>query len=108
MVVLIAHSTHPGLTELQVAEGVDITQDSLRKIESGSPKVSFNSAPQVLCALSVLGRSLMPLPRSTVISAGSARPHREKARVITTLEVFSGTQDFPRLVGRAHIARARG
>lgn len=45
-----------GLTAQQVAERADITRDTLRKIESGNPNVSFNSVAQVLRALGVLDR----------------------------------------------------
>jgi transcriptional regulator with XRE-family HTH domain len=43
-----------GLTAQQVAERADITRDTLRKIESGNPTVSFNNVAQVLRALGVL------------------------------------------------------
>ncbi|WP_327106662.1 helix-turn-helix domain-containing protein [Nonomuraea glycinis] len=43
-----------GLTAQQVAERADITRDTLRKIESGNPNVSFNNVAQVLRALGVL------------------------------------------------------
>lgn len=43
-----------GLTAQQVAERADITRDTLRKIETGDPGVSFRSAAQVLRALGVL------------------------------------------------------
>ena len=45
-----------GLTAQQVAERADITRDTLRKIESGNPNVSFNSVAQVLRALGLLDR----------------------------------------------------
>ncbi|WP_327106664.1 helix-turn-helix domain-containing protein [Nonomuraea glycinis] len=41
-------------TAQQVAERADITRDTLRKIESGNPNVSFNNVAQVLRALGVL------------------------------------------------------
>ena len=37
-----------GLTAQQVSERAGITRDTLRKIESGNPNVSFNSVTQVL------------------------------------------------------------
>lgn len=43
-----------GLTAQQVAERAGITRDTLRKIETGNPNVSFNSVSQVLRALGVL------------------------------------------------------
>jgi transcriptional regulator with XRE-family HTH domain len=43
-----------GLTAQQVAERADITRDTLRRIESGNPNVSFNNVAQVLRALGVL------------------------------------------------------
>ncbi|WP_120002876.1 helix-turn-helix domain-containing protein [Nesterenkonia muleiensis] len=43
-----------GLTAQQVAERADITRDTLRKIESGNPNVSFSNVVQVLRALGVL------------------------------------------------------
>ena len=45
-----------GLTAQQVAERAGITRDTLRKIESGNPNVSFNSVAQVLRALGLLDR----------------------------------------------------
>ena len=45
-----------GLTAQQVAERADITRDTLRKIESGNPNVSFNSVAQVLRAPGLLDR----------------------------------------------------
>ncbi len=43
-----------GLTAQQVSERAGITRDTLRKIESGNPNVSFNSVAQVLRALGIL------------------------------------------------------
>ncbi|WOQ16008.1 helix-turn-helix domain-containing protein [Raineyella sp. W15-4] len=43
-----------GLTAQQVSERADITRDTLRKIESGNPSVSFSNVAQVLRALGVL------------------------------------------------------
>lgn len=43
-----------GLTAQQVAERAEITRDTLRKIETGDPGVSFRSVAQVLRALGVL------------------------------------------------------
>jgi transcriptional regulator with XRE-family HTH domain len=43
-----------GLTAQQVAERADITRDTLRKIETGNPNVSFRNVAQVLRALGVL------------------------------------------------------
>ena len=43
-----------GLTAQQVSERAGITRDTLRKIESGNPNVSFNSVTQVLRALGIL------------------------------------------------------
>lgn len=43
-----------GLTAQQVSERADITRDTLRKIETGDPGVSFRSVTQVLRALGVL------------------------------------------------------
>lgn len=72
---LVPHSNHPtpsfqrkphpetptnpklcdsGLTAQQVSERAGITRDTLRKIESGNPNVSFNSVTQVLRALGIL------------------------------------------------------
>ena len=45
-----------GLTAQQVSERAGITRDTLRKIESGNPNVSFNSVAQVLRALGLLDR----------------------------------------------------
>lgn len=47
-----------GLTAQQVAERADITRDTLRKIETGHPGVSFHSVAQVLRALGVLDRAV--------------------------------------------------
>ncbi|GAB3287267.1 helix-turn-helix domain-containing protein [Kineosporia babensis] len=47
-----------GLTAQQVAERADITRDTLRKIESGNPNVSFSNVAQVLRALGVLDQSV--------------------------------------------------
>lgn len=47
-----------GLTAQQVAERADISRDTLRKIESGSPTVSFGSVAQVLRALGVLDQAV--------------------------------------------------
>lgn len=43
-----------GLTAQQVAERAGITRDTLRKIETGDPGVSFRNVAQVLRALGVL------------------------------------------------------
>jgi transcriptional regulator with XRE-family HTH domain len=43
-----------GLTAQQVAERADITRDTLRKIETGDPSVSFRNVAQVLRALGIL------------------------------------------------------
>lgn len=43
-----------GLTAQQVAERAGITRDTLRKIETGDPTVSFGNVAQVLRALGVL------------------------------------------------------
>lgn len=43
-----------GLTAQQVSERAGITRDTLRKIESGNPNVSFSSVTQVLRALGIL------------------------------------------------------
>lgn len=40
------------------AERADITRDTLRKIESGSSNVSFNSVAQVLRALGILDQTI--------------------------------------------------
>ena len=53
-----------GLTAQQVSERAGITRDTLRKIESGNPNVSFNSVTQVLRALGILAAA------SRVISEG--------------------------------------
>ncbi|MBI9115615.1 helix-turn-helix domain-containing protein [Sanguibacter suaedae] len=47
-----------GLTAQQVAERADITRDTLRKIESGNPRVSFSNVAQVLRALGVLDQAI--------------------------------------------------
>ena len=47
-----------GLTAQQVAERADITRDTLRKIETGDPGVSFRSVAQVLRALGVLDQAV--------------------------------------------------
>lgn len=47
-----------GLTAQQVAERADITRDTLRKIESGNPNVSFTNVAQVLRALGVLDQAV--------------------------------------------------
>ena len=47
-----------GLTAQQVAERADITRDTLRKIETGSPTVGFGSVAQVLRALGVLDQTV--------------------------------------------------
>lgn len=47
-----------GLTAQQVAERADITRDTLRKIESGNPGVSFQNVAQVLRALGVLDQAV--------------------------------------------------
>ncbi|MDO5067328.1 MAG: helix-turn-helix domain-containing protein [Propionibacteriaceae bacterium] len=45
-----------GLTAQQVAEQAGITRDTLRRIESGNPKVGFNNVAQVLQVLGLLDR----------------------------------------------------
>lgn len=47
-----------GLTAQQVAERAGITRDTLRKIESGNPSVSFSNVVQVLRALGVLDQTV--------------------------------------------------
>ncbi|MGL5828111.1 MAG: helix-turn-helix domain-containing protein [Angustibacter sp.] len=47
-----------GLTAQQVAERADITRDTLRKIETGNPTVSFRNVTQVLRALGVLDQAV--------------------------------------------------
>lgn len=47
-----------GLTAQQVAERADITRDTLRKIETGDPSVSFRNVAQVLRALGVLDQAV--------------------------------------------------
>ncbi|GAA4421885.1 hypothetical protein GCM10023169_15400 [Georgenia halophila] len=47
-----------GLTAQQVAERADITRDTLRKIETGSPSVNFRNVAQVLRALGVLDQTV--------------------------------------------------
>ncbi|WP_425358523.1 helix-turn-helix domain-containing protein [Xylanimonas cellulosilytica] len=47
-----------GLTAQQVAERAGITRDTLRKIETGDPGVSFRSVAQVLRALGVLDQTV--------------------------------------------------
>ena len=47
-----------GLTAQQVAERASITRDTLRKIESGNPNVSFSNVAQVLRALGVLDQTV--------------------------------------------------
>ena len=47
-----------GLTAAQVAERADITRDTLRKIETGDPSVSFRNVTQVLRALGVLDQAV--------------------------------------------------
>lgn len=47
-----------GLTAQQVAERADITRDTLRKIETGDPSVSFRNVAQVLRALGVLDQTV--------------------------------------------------
>jgi len=47
-----------GLTAQQVAERADITRDTLRKIETGDPGVSFRNVVQVLRALGVLDQTV--------------------------------------------------
>ena len=47
-----------GLTAQQVAERADITRDTLRRIESGHPGVSFGNVAQVLRALGVLDQAV--------------------------------------------------
>ena len=63
------------LTAQQVAERADITRDTLRKIESGNPTVSFRSVAQVLRALSVLDHVVEAVdPLETDL--GRLRAHR--------------------------------
>nr|WP_209706734.1 helix-turn-helix transcriptional regulator [Leucobacter exalbidus] len=47
-----------GLTAQQVAERAGITRDTLRKIETGDPGVSFRNVTQVLRALGVLDQTV--------------------------------------------------
>lgn len=47
-----------GLTAQQVAERAGITRDTLRKIETGDPTVSFRNVAQVLRALGVLDQAV--------------------------------------------------
>ncbi|NKY48980.1 helix-turn-helix domain-containing protein [Nocardia vermiculata] len=47
-----------GLTAAQVAERANITRDTLRKIETGDPSVSFRNVTQVLRALGVLDQAV--------------------------------------------------
>lgn len=46
-----------GLTAQQVSERADISRDTLRKIDKGSPTVSLGATMQVLRALGILGGS---------------------------------------------------
>ncbi|MBD8205781.1 MULTISPECIES: helix-turn-helix domain-containing protein [unclassified Microbacterium] len=50
-----------GLTAQQVAERADITRDTLRKIETGDPGVSFRNVAQVLRALGVLSQTVQAI-----------------------------------------------
>lgn len=47
-----------GLTAQQVAERAGITRDTLRKVETGDPTVSFGNVAQVLRALGVLDKAV--------------------------------------------------
>lgn len=47
-----------GLTAQQVAERAGIARDTLRKIETGDPSVSFANVTQVLRALGVLDNAV--------------------------------------------------
>jgi transcriptional regulator with XRE-family HTH domain len=47
-----------GLTAAQVAERAGITRDTLRKIETGDPGVTFRNVAQVLRALGVLDQAV--------------------------------------------------
>ncbi|WP_029068587.1 helix-turn-helix domain-containing protein [Jonesia quinghaiensis] len=47
-----------GLTAQQVAERAGITRDTLRKVESGDPRVGFGNVAQVLRALGVLDQAV--------------------------------------------------
>lgn len=47
-----------GLTAQQVAERANITRDTLRKIETGDPTVSFSNVAQALRALGVLDQAV--------------------------------------------------
>ena len=70
-----------GLTAQQVAERADITRDTLRKIESGNPNVSFNSVAQVLRALGLLDRIVAVNPLNSDIGRLRAdRLTRRRAR----------------------------
>lgn len=46
------------LTAQQVAERAGITRDTLRKIETGDPSVSFRNVAQVLRSLGVLDQTV--------------------------------------------------
>jgi transcriptional regulator with XRE-family HTH domain len=78
-----------GLTAQQVAERAGITRDTLRKVETGDPTVSFSNVAQVLRALGVLDKTV-------------------EACAMTTVEVFVDEAGCTRSVGRAHFTRTRG
>lgn len=71
-----------GLTAQQVAERADITRDTLRRIESGDPRVGFGNVAQVLRALGALDRvveSVDPL-NSDIGRLRADRLTRKRAR----------------------------
>ncbi|MCH6196525.1 helix-turn-helix domain-containing protein [Corynebacterium mastitidis] len=71
-----------GLTAQQVSERAGITRDTLRKIESGNPRVQFHSVAQVLRALGTLDRvvdNLDPLS-SDLGRLRAGRLERRRAR----------------------------
>ncbi|WP_127842921.1 helix-turn-helix domain-containing protein [Actinomyces wuliandei] len=71
-----------GLTAQQVSERAGTTRDTLRKIETGDPSVSFGKVAQVLRALGVLDQAVEALdPLSSDIGrlrAGSLTKRRAR------------------------------
>ncbi|WP_067647846.1 helix-turn-helix domain-containing protein [Nocardia harenae] len=71
-----------GLTAQQVAERADISRDTLRRIETGDPGVSFRNVAQVLRALGVLNiavESIDPL-RSDIGRLRAGNLTKKRAR----------------------------
>lgn len=97
-----------GLTAQQVAERADITRDTLRRIETGVPTVSFGNVALVLRALGVLDQTVEEIdPLNSDVGRLRVGGSDEEARPMTTVEVLVDAAGRTRLVGQAHFTRTR-